>query len=631
MALCGKIDSKNATAEWGHPLIHKTRLKLQQTTVGRSARLLSREDQRKIFVVLVIQIGLGILDLMAVAFVGVLGALAVNGVQSRGPGNRVSALLKMVGLADLSFQNQVAILGGLAAFILILRTLLSIFFSRLTMFFLSRRGAIVSARLMKRLLAQPLLVVQERTAQETLYAITYGVASITLGVLSTFVTLVSDGSLLLIMAIGLFVVDPYTAGLTFLIYGLVAYLLYVFMHKRARRLGRENSELTIQGNELILQVLDSYREATVRNRRPYYGEKIAESRMSLANLAAEMNFMPNISKYAIEITMVLSALLISAFQFILQDATHAIATLAVFMTAATRIGPAVLRMQQGLILIKNSLGTANPTLDLIERLATLESEDQKVSPLQLQHVGFNGAISVNDVSLCYPTRENDALSGINLEIKKGDFVALVGPSGAGKTSLADVILGVIKPSSGSVLISGLDPENAIREWPGAIAYVPQDISIVGGTIRENVALGYEDFEMHDELIWEALRKAQLEELVRSYPLQLDEPVGERGTKISGGQRQRLGIARALYTNPLVILFDEATSALDAETEASLSKTINSLRGEMTIVMIAHRLSTIRAADQVVYLEDGKVLANGSFDEVRKKVASFDRQAILMGL
>ena len=240
-------------------MIAQLRASFRTTTVGRSSRLLSRNDQRKIFVVLIIQIGLGLLDLIAVASVGILGALAVNGVQSRGPGDRVSRFLEIFGLADLSFQNQVALLGATAAVILIVRTLLSIYFSRLSMFFLSRRGAIVSARLMKRLLSQPLLFVQERTAQETLYAITYGVSSITLGVLATFVTLVSDASLLIIMAIGLFIVDPYTAALTFAIYGLVAFGLYAVMHKRARRLGVENSNLTIEGNELILQVLDSYR------------------------------------------------------------------------------------------------------------------------------------------------------------------------------------------------------------------------------------------------------------------------------------------------------------------------------------------------------------------------------------
>ncbi len=612
-------------------MIAELRERFRTTTVGRSSRLLSRNDQRKIFVVLVIQIGLGLLDLIAVAAVGILGALAVNGVQSRGPGDRVSQLLEFLGLDNLSFQNQVALLGATAAVILIIRTLLSVYFTRLSMFFLSRRGAIVSARLMKQLLSQPLLFVQQKTAQETLYAITYGVSSITLGVLSTFVTLVSDASLLIIMAIGLFIVDPYTAALTFVIYGVVAYVLYALMHKRAKHLGAENSTLTIQGNELILQVLDSYREATVRNRKPYYGEKIAGSRMALANLAAEMNFMPNISKYAIEITMVLSALLISAFQFVVQDATRAIATLAVFMTAATRIGPAVLRMQQGLIQMKNSIGTANPTLDLIERLEKFDVADEKISPFQIEHKGFIGSISVSGVSLKYPTRENEALKDVTFKIEKGSFAALVGPSGAGKTSLADVILGVIRPTSGQVLISGKDPESAIKEWPGAIAYVPQDISVVGGTIRENVALGYEDVEMRDDLIWAVLEKAQLSELVMNFPLGLDEPVGERGTRLSGGQRQRLGIARALYTNPSVIVFDEATSALDGETEANLSQTINSLRGAMTIIMIAHRLSTIRNADQVIYLEDGVALCNGSFDEVRNAVPAFDRQAKLMGL
>ena len=154
---------------------------------------------------------------------------------------------------------------------------------------------------------------------------------------------------------------------------------------------------------------------------------------------------------------------------------------------------------------------------------------------------------------------------------------------------------------------------------------------MGGTIRENVALGYEDVEMRDDLIWAVLEKAQLREMVANFPLKLDEPVGERGTRLSGGQRQRLGIARALYTNPSVIVFDEATSALDGETEANLSQTISGLRGDMTIIMIAHRLSTIRYADQVIYLEDGAAICQGSFEEVRSAVPAFDRQAKLMGL
>jgi ABC-type multidrug transport system fused ATPase/permease subunit len=238
---------------------------------------------------------------------------------------------------------------------------------------------------------------------------------------------------------------------------------------------------------------------------------------------------------------------------------------------------------------------------------------------------------LKEVTFAYPGSLGIAVDDASLSIGQGEIVAIVGPSGAGKTTLVDILLGVISPDSGSVFISGLNPQLAVAQWPGAISYVPQDVVITNGTIRENVAMGYPKLLASDELVYRALETAQLKKLVQSLDLGLESYVGDRGAKLSGGQRQRLGIARALLTNPKLLVLDEATSALDGETENQISSAINELKGSVTVVLIAHRLSTVRSADRVIYMQNGKILAEGRFEEVRERVPNFDEQARLMGL
>jgi len=197
--------------------------------------------------------------------------------------------------------------------------------------------------------------------------------------------------------------------------------------------------------------------------------------------------------------------------------------------------------------------------------------------------------------------------------------------------MIDVLLGVLNPDTGSVTISGIPPLLAVAKWPGAVSYVPQDVVIAAGTIRENISLGYPSEQASDELVMGALKIAHLDQFVASLPRGLDTQVGERGAKISGGQRQRIGIARAMFTRPHLLVLDEATSSLDGETEASISEAIQGLQGSTTVVIIAHRLSTVRNVNTVVYLADGKLLAKGTFEEVRKAVPEFDQQARVMGL
>ena len=602
-----------------------------KTGIARSAKALDRPDRQKIVLVIILQIFLGIIDLIGVAIVGILGALAVTGVQSGQTGSRVEWALEILRLENFSFQSQVGILGVLATVLLVGRTAFSAFFVRKTYYFLARRGAKISAHLISKVLSQSLVSMNSRTNQETLYGITTGVSKITTGILGTTVSLVSDGSLLIVMTIGLIIVDPLMAGSTLLTFSLVGLLLFKLMHKRAKILGAENAELAIKSNEKILEVLSSYRESVVRNRRTYYSREIGVLRYDLANTDAELSFMPNVSKYVIESTMVLGALLISAAQFATQDASRAVATLVVFMAAGSRIAPAVLRFQQGALLIKSSLGSASPTLDLIEEMQDIQVIDISVDELDLEHKGFSPNLEMSDVSFTYPNGKSAAIDKVTISANIGTSIALVGPSGAGKTTLADILLGVLNPNSGSTLISGLPPIEAVSKWPGAIAYVPQDIFISNGTIRENVSLGYPPHEATDDLVLEALQVAQLDSFVASLPLGLDTPVGDRGARLSGGQRQRLGIARAMFTKPRLLVLDEATSALDGVTEASISDSINVLKGRVTLVLIAHRLSTVLNADKIAYLSEGRVISVGTFDEVRTRVPNFDVQAKLMGL
>jgi ABC-type multidrug transport system fused ATPase/permease subunit len=284
------------------------------------------------------------------------------------------------------------------------------------------------------------------------------------------------------------------------------------------------------------------------------------------------------------------------------------------------------------LIIKGAGGSAGRTLDLADEVALLPIAKDVDPNLALgEHLDFLPQVNFESVSFTYDGSRNQTLSETTFNISPGQFVAIVGPSGAGKTTLIDLLLGVLEPESGKVKISGTTSKKAIENFPGAIAYVPQDVMVAIGTIRENIALGFPKEVATDERINRALKTAHLESFVDSLGKKADTQVGERGTKLSGGQRQRLGIARAMFTNPKLLVLDEATSSLDAETEASVSAAIQTLRGGTTILMIAHRLATVRSADLVIYIADGQILAQGTFNEVRAAVPNFDKQAKLLGL
>jgi ABC-type multidrug transport system fused ATPase/permease subunit len=593
--------------------------------------LLNKRDRRFIGLLVIFQFLASILDLIGIAFIGVLGSLTIAGIQSKSPSNLIQDVLSSLQLSEFTFQYQVAILGTLAAVALLSRSFITIFLSRATLRFLSKKSAEASTKTIKKLFSSPLTKIQERSAQDYLFAVTSGISGLFMGVISTAINVVSDLAVLLVLTFGLFLVNPLMAAGTFIFFAALGIIMFGRLHRQAETLGREFANLNVEINQSVIQVLTSYREYLVRGRSSFYIKNLEQVRFKLASTEASITFMPNIMKYAMEMALVIGAILIAAGQFIMSDASRAVATLTVFLAAGMRMAPALLRIQQSGLQIRNSLGSSHRTIDLLASLSEVEEVQGRESQFNDQYVNFIPRLQVSDVSYRYPNANQDAIHNVSIEILPGTIAAVVGSSGAGKSTLVDILLGNLSPQSGLVKVSGMSPTEVISEWPGAIAYVPQDTLIFEGTIRENISIGYPLSEATDERIISALKTAQLFDFVETLPQGLDTFVGDRGSQLSGGQRQRLGIARALFTKPKLLVLDEATSALDGQTEHEFTMALEAIKATTTLILIAHRLSSIKHAEKLIYLEDGQVMAEGTFEEVRTAVPNFDIQANLMGL
>ena len=599
----------------------KTPRVLANSLLFRALKLLKPGDKYKLIAITIFQVLLGLFDIISVALIGLLTAISVNGIQSKSTTFEILERIPLLELNEMTFQTQVAVLGAIAASLLIIRTTLSIYINRRILFFLSRRGALISSALITKVLGQTLNLVQKNSSQKIIYSVTSGVSAVTLGVIGSSAALIADSSLLVFMSVGLFIYDPLMAILTALLFAGVGYVLYLFMHLRIKALGEKSAELSIASNQQIMEVLSSFRESFVRNRRAYYANNISNVRSELADASAEMSFMPSISKYVLEITLVVGAVTVAASQFLTRDALSAISSMTVFMAASTRIAPAVLRIQQGILGIKGSVGSAKPTLQMIEDVILAPELPAGDLKIDFNHDGFSPTISVQKIDFSYDNHK--VIDGIDIQLSPGEKIAIVGNSGAGKSTLMDLLIGVLTPQSGSVKISGRSPVEAIRKWQGAIAYVPQNIALIEGSIADNVRLGFPSEIITDARVIEALAAAQLGEFVDSLPLGIQTSVGEAGSRLSGGQKQRIGIARALVTKPKLIFMDEATSALESKTEEKISETLSSLDESISLILIAHRITTIQHADKIIYIESGRIRAFGNISEVRKQVPEFN--------
>lgn len=606
--------------------------------VGKCLALLSPADRRRLALVTLAQIATSVLDLVGVLLLGLAGALAVTTVQGTPPPSAVQAAVDFLGLGSLTSAQLLGWIAVSAAVLLLVKSILSSYLLRRVFRFLASRQATVSASLTRALLARPLTFVQLRSSQETAYALVQGVGSATLIMLGQATVFVSEFSLLVLLGVFLLIVDPPVALISILFFSLVALALQWSLGRWAMRSSASLAASDIKSLDSIQEAVNSYREIVVSDRRDSYAARLEALRWQAAQHSADLQFISTLPKYVFEVALVIGGFALAAALFSTQDVVAATGTLALFLAAASRVMPSILRLQGASLMMRNAAGTALSTLALADSVGSRDEGTGLRPKPSLTSTGmhepaesFDPAIEVTSVTFTYPNSPVAAIADVSLRVPSGSSTALVGASGAGKSTLADLILGVLEPQQGSVLLGSVAPQDAVRRWPGGVGYVPQEVALANASVRANVALGLPEDEIDDNLVWQALERARLNDIFEADPHGLSTVIGERGFRLSGGQKQRLGIARALYTRPRLMVLDEATSSLDAQTERAIAETLADFEGSVTTVIIAHRLSTITSVDQVLYVEAGSILARGSFDDVRHQVPAFDRQAEIMGL
>ena len=596
-------------------------------------QLVNKADKVKLLLVSFIQIFLSFFDLIGVALIGLIGSVSVAAISSTKITGRTESVINFLGLQDFSSQFQVAILGLMSAVLMVVKTFTSLYLNRKVIFYLSRRGAVITANLTTSLFKRSYIDIKKQGSQNLIYSLTSGVNGMTTGVLGSSVALIADFSLLVVLIVGLFLVNTTMTIVLLSTLTIIATIMYLIIRNKNKRLAVLGAKYSIDASSKIFEAVGSYRELTLRGQRQYFADTIGKTRMLQADAGAQASYLMNVNKYVLEAAVILITLLIAGIQFLLSNALRSVATLTLFFAAISRIAPAIFRIQQNLLNVKSSLGMAQPTLELIYSLnlsINKEGSDKLLELAPTTHEGFISEINVSNLSFKYSGSEKFAIKDINLKLSSGMQVAIVGPSGAGKSTLVDLLLGLHHPSSGDVEISGINAIDAIERWPGAVAYVPQEIQLISGLISDNILLGFTKSKANLDSVLKAMKMAELNEYLENNTI-TEVNIGDEGGKLSGGQRQRIGIARALLTNPKILVLDEATSSLDAQTEDNVTSTINKIRQDSLVVIVAHRLATVRRADLVIYMQDGEVKAQGSFEQVRKLIPNFDAQAELMGL
>jgi ABC-type multidrug transport system fused ATPase/permease subunit len=522
-------------------------------------------------------------------------------------------------LGTTELSTLIPVVAAFITLVFILKSVGAILFRWWLLGRTTRISALAAAELARRYALAPYADHRSRRISEVYRNITDATnqsASVLLGVVS----IISDAVVLVaitgVLALTSLAVTLFTVAL----FGFLVFGVQILLRRRQYRIGEEMAAAGLEAWQFLLPGLDGFREARLTSSANSFIDGFRSARLRRAKAARIMGILADAPRYLLEIGFVVAIMGISVILFTTVTPEAALTVLGVFAAASLRALPAMNRISANLATTRTGRAGLDIISKVVDELAAGGLHDERPR----SEARFSGDIVLRDLSFRYPDSDDDVLHGISLDIAENRTTAFVGSSGAGKSTLLDIVLGLLKPTAGEVVVGGRSIADDLAAWYAGLGVVPQDVFLLNDTLTTNIAFGVPRDEVDPDRVREVTRMAQLADLIEDLPAGLDTVVGERGVRMSGGQRQRIGLARALYRQPRVLVLDEATSALDNVTEHEIAKTLGKLHGALTIIIVAHRLSTVRHADMLVFLKDGQVEAEGTFQEVRAKSPDFAR-------
>ena len=582
--------------------------------VRRALSFMKPRERAKFSLFLSFRACVALLDLTGILAIGFLAtsmALIITEGNQADRSVEIGPLL----IPTVNFES-LPIIAAAVLTLFITKAILSILLTRQLAYFLAGIEARSARVIAKNAFGRGLEGARLNSREEIHFVVQNGSPSAFHNILNSVGTLAAEGFLFILVLGAFALVNPLVAAGAILYFGFIGLVIQFFIGRMMEQTGVRLANSTVDANAGLSDLGEVQREAEILGRQDFFFDKIYFARKSASGSSATQFVLTGMPRYIVETALIIAIAVFIIVQAYSGDIVSSAATIGIFLSGGLRLTSSLLPLQSALLIIKQAIPSANKALDLLLVSETNERIEEKTAG-QEQTTGPL-SVKLEDLSFSYQGSTSETLSRINVDISAGSQVAFIGVSGAGKSTIADLILGLLVPTNGQILVDGENPTELIHAKPGLLGYVPQKPGLVSGTIEQNIALGVDSSAIDEGSIFGAVRDSHLSELIGNLPEGLKTNIGKRKDELSGGQIQRIGLARALYTQPKLLVMDEATSALDAESENEINKALDDMRGKVTVILIAHRLNTIQRSDKVFLVEDGQITDSGSFQELVEK-------------